>query len=97
MTLFGAFTTKIIVNGQTPCIYFSNNHMQGIIMRKYGTHWNDKIKLALHELEKKSTAGFCARTIKPDLAGTGTGGSMDSRATKTEKLWAVLWQQCTYG
>ena len=36
-----------------PCIYFNNNHMQGIIMRKYGTSWNDKIKLALHELEEK--------------------------------------------
>ena len=36
-----------------PCIYFSNNHMQGIIMRRYGTHWNEKIKLVLYELEGK--------------------------------------------
>ena len=56
---------KIIVNNQVPCIYFSNNYMQGIIMRKYGTRWNDKIKLALHELEgkvqKDSAAGRSSR------------------------------------
>lgn len=36
-----------------PCIYFSNNNMQGIIMHKKGKSWNDKMKLAMCELERK--------------------------------------------
>ena len=36
-----------------PCIYFSNNSMQGIIMHGNGKSWNDKMKLAMCELERK--------------------------------------------
>lgn len=38
---------------QCPAYTFSNKNMQGIIMRKKGTHWNHKMKLVLHELEGK--------------------------------------------
>ena len=53
-----------------PCIYFNNNHMQGIIMSKNGIRWNDKIKLALHELEEKvqrnSAAGRSGSWPEPE-------------------------------
>ena len=58
---------------QCPAYTFSNNSMQGIIMRKKGTHWNHKMKLVLHELEgkmqKNSVSGHSSRNDvwpKPD-------------------------------
>ena len=44
---------KRIVMDKQPCIYFSNNNMQGIIMHGNGKSWNDKMKLAMCELERK--------------------------------------------
>ncbi len=47
------YINKLIVMDKLPCIYFSNNNMQGIIMHKKGKSWNDKMKLAMCELERK--------------------------------------------
>ncbi len=44
---------KVIVMDKLPCIYFNNNYMQGIIMHGNGKSWNDKMKLAMCELERK--------------------------------------------
>lgn len=44
---------KVSVMDKLPCIYFSNNNMQGVIMHENSKSWNDKIKLAMCELEEK--------------------------------------------
>lgn len=69
-----------------PCIYFSNYHMQGIIMSKYEMRWNDKIKLALHELEGK---------VQRD--STGRSGEVWPAPEQVEAWTAERQQQRRYG
>ena len=83
MTFFGMFATL----DQMPCIYFSNNYIQGIIMRKYGTHWNDKIKLALHELEKKAQRNSAA----------GQSGDVWPKPEQVEAWTAKRQRERSYG
>ena len=61
--------------------------MQGIIMREYKTRWNDKIKLALHELEGKVQRDSMA----------GRSGSVWPEPEQVEAWTAERQRQRNYG